>query len=59
VAFVALQNLTQCREYHQNQVHQPKREQAEQRCQEQQALALALQVYFETTTRHPRLGPGQ
>jgi hypothetical protein len=32
VAFVALQNLAQCREYHQNQVQQPKQGQAAQRC---------------------------
>jgi hypothetical protein len=59
VAFVALPYLALYRQSRQLQAHQPKRGQAEQRCQEQQALALGLQVYFETTTRQQLQGPDQ
>jgi hypothetical protein len=59
VAFVALPYLALNRQFRQGQVHRPKRGQAEQRCQKQQALALGLQVYFETTTRQQLQGPDQ
>jgi hypothetical protein len=63
VVFEALPNLALYQQYRQHQVHQPQRGQAEQRywerCQKQQALPLALQVYFETTKLHPWQGPDQ